>query len=93
MLINLDFFVEDENGDDFQVVCVAECDGQEPDHRYTDSQEDYEGFFDVVEITFKSITGVNEYGNEYEIAFEDCSAELQESINEQVEILAARYKE
>jgi len=56
MQVYLDFSIEDENGDEFTVECYVDCDGQEPNHRYVDSDWDYNGWFEVESVQSASST-------------------------------------
>ena len=55
MQVNLQFSIEDENGDEFTVECYVDCDGQEPDSSCVDSDWDYTGWFEVESVQFVSI--------------------------------------
>ena len=91
MYVNLDFFIEDEFGNEYRVVCEAKCDGQEPDHSCTDSDQDYNGWFEVVDVKYELIEGMDDDSNLFELHFESCSSEFQEIINAEVEKQAGLY--
>lgn len=84
--LQINVTVYDKFDIEYQVHATADCDGADANHACVDSDQDYNGYFDVEEITYISI----EDEDLYSYKFEDLFPELQETIIEAIESEANR---
>jgi len=88
MIVNLEFFISDIAGREYQVICVVDCSGQAADLSCDNSDTDCYGWFCVDEVTYVLIDTCDDDCEMVELSFDDCTPDLQSKITAKVEELA-----